>query len=173
MQGAARAQGGPNACGDVRFVLRPAGAPNDLGHVRQPMILSPPGGRPVRLRCLRPLAGHPTTFREHEGLVILVRLPKVSGALCRDCGITSFREMTSLTLIRDWWSAISPFIAPIVIALNLLRRSRVARLAPPTRASDLAAPNTKPLDPVRPVLARPSSWLGIALIAGIATFIAV
>jgi hypothetical protein len=106
-------------------------------------------------------------------LVILVRLPKVSGPLCRDCGITSFREMTSLTLIRGWWSPISPFIAPIVIALNLLRRSRVARLAPPTRASDVVAPNLRPLDPVRPVLARPSSWLGIALVAGIATFVAV
>lgn len=114
-----------------------------------------------------------TTFRGHEGLLILIRLPKVSGPLCRDCGITSFREMTALTLIRGWWSPISPFIAPIVIALNLLRRSRVARLAPPTRASDLVAPNTKPLGPVRPVLARPSSWLGIALIVGIATFVAV
>ncbi len=99
-------------------------------------------------------------------------MPRVDGPLCRDCGVASFRDLTALTLFRGWWSPFSIFIAPVVIALNLVRRRKVANLPPPRLASALVDPNILPLPPVRPVLARRTSWIGIALLVGIAGFFA-
>ena len=111
------------------------------------------------------------TFRGHEGIVIFFHMLKVEGPLCRDCGTTYFRETTALTLFRGWWSPFSFFIAPVVLVLNLLSRRKVADLPQPVR-SEFVAPNLEPMQPVRPVLARPTSWIGPVLLIAVVLFLA-
>ncbi|MEV0716483.1 hypothetical protein [Asanoa sp. NPDC050611] len=111
-----------------------------------------------------------TTFRGHEGLAILMRMHKVSSRLCRDCGISSFRDLTAMTLFRGWWSPFSLFVSPVVLAMNLWRRHIVAELPGPERTSARIAPNMRPLPLGRPVLARPQAWLGLVVLIGLIAF---
>jgi hypothetical protein len=83
--------------------------------------------------------------------------------------MTTFRDLTSAALVSGWWSIISFFTTPFILLLNLWGRSRVAKLDPPHADPAQVAPNMRPLEPVKPVLARPQSWVGIVLIASLLT----
>jgi hypothetical protein len=43
------------------------------------------------------------TFRRVQGLILLVRLWRVHGPFCRDCGLAVFRDQTAKTLVQGWW----------------------------------------------------------------------
>jgi hypothetical protein len=66
--------------------------------------------------------------------------------------------MTANTLLQGWWGAISFFATPVTILINLVLRGRVAGLGAPQRVPGIVgAASPYPLDPGKPVLARPQS----------------
>jgi hypothetical protein len=90
------------------------------------------------------------TFRQHTGMILMMRFGSLKGPFCRDCGIYVYRKMTAHTLLAGWWGWASFFITPITLLLNLARRGTVARLAPPIQR--LA--NQRPADPGKPLYQR-------------------
>ena len=102
-----------------------------------------------------------TKFREHQGYLILMRFLSLPGPFCRDCGLATFRHMTSRTLALGWYSYLSLLIAPITLIINLVRRGKVANL--PAPQPNPYGPSRRPMDPGRPVLARPMSYASPAL----------
>jgi hypothetical protein len=90
------------------------------------------------------------TFRQHTGMILMMRFGSLSGPFCRDCGVYVFRKMTAHTLLAGWWGWASFFITPVILLLNLARRGKVARLAAPIR--QLA--NRQPADPGKPLYQR-------------------
>jgi hypothetical protein len=98
------------------------------------------------------------TFRGHRGLIVLAQFLSMDGPFCRDCGLATFRRMTANTLLLGWWGAISVIATPVTLLINLVRRGKVAGLAPPQRVPGVVgALAPAPLDPGKPVLARPQS----------------
>ncbi|MFJ3519204.1 hypothetical protein [Streptomyces sp. NPDC090131] len=88
------------------------------------------------------------TVRGHQGIVVLMRFLSVRGPFCRDCGLATYRRMSSDTLWQGWWSPLSVFITPVTLLMNLGPRSAYRRLAPPSGGHRPA------LDPGRPVWRR-------------------
>src|SRR5690349_5367533 len=39
------------------------------------------------------------TFRGHQGMIVIMRFLRLEGPFCRDCGLSTFRRMTSRTLV--------------------------------------------------------------------------
>jgi hypothetical protein len=104
------------------------------------------------------------TFRGHRGFIIHTKFYSERGPFCRDCGLATFRNLTSLTLAAGWWSLFSIFIAPVVLVRNLIGYPKIARLAPPQGGSIFIS-NMRPLPPVKPVFKRPMSWIVPAILA--------
>ncbi|GIH03209.1 hypothetical protein Rhe02_12760 [Rhizocola hellebori] len=102
-------------------------------------------------------------------MVIFLEIITRRGPFCRDCGMTTFRDLTAETLVAGWWSVLSFFTTPFVLLLNLWGRYKVTKLAAPQADPVYVAPNMRPLDPVKPVFARPQSWLGVAFIIALVT----
>ena len=102
-----------------------------------------------------------TTFRGHQGMVVIMRFLRTQGPFCRDCGLGVFRHMTSRTLVQGWYGYASLLITPITVLINLVRRAKVARLAPPQ--PNPYGPSRPPMDPGGRLLARPMTWLGLAI----------
>jgi hypothetical protein len=100
-------------------------------------------------------------FRGHQGFVVLMRFLSLDGPFCRDCGLATFRRMTSRTLIQGWYGYASLLITPITVALNLVRRGRVASLTAPH--PNPYAPSRPPMDAGPRLLARPMTWAGLAV----------
>jgi hypothetical protein len=103
------------------------------------------------------------TFRGHQGMIVLMRFLHMKGPYCRDCGLSTFRRMTERTLIQGWWGYGSSIITPITVLINLIRRDKVASLAPPQRHPALAGQLPAPMDPGPPLLARPMALVGLAI----------
>ena len=101
------------------------------------------------------------TFRGHQGLVLIMRFLSVPGPFCRDCGLATFRRMTSRTLAQGWYGYASLLITPVTVLINLVRRRRVASLAPP-RANPYA-PSRTPTNPGPRLLERPLTWAGLGV----------
>ena len=55
-----------------------------------------------------------TTFRGHQGFLVVMRFLSVPGPFCRDCGLATFRTMTSRTLVQGWYGYGSLIITPIM-----------------------------------------------------------
>ncbi len=108
------------------------------------------------------------TFRGHRGFLIHTQYYYKPGPYCRDCGLATFRDLTSFTLAVGWWSIFSIFITPVILVRNLIGRAKIARLAPPHGDSIFIAPNMRPLAPVKPVFARPLSWIAPGVVAVLA-----
>ncbi|MBB5872813.1 hypothetical protein F4553_006247 [Allocatelliglobosispora scoriae] len=116
------------------------------------------------------------TFRGHRGLIILMSFLKTEGPFCRECGIATFRTMTSRTLVQGWWGWASFLITPFILLWNLFARMKVAKLEAPRPVHD--RPHGPQLDAGRPVYLRPTivgllvpilvvGFVGSAIIAGI------
>ncbi len=99
----------------------------------------------------------PATVRGHQGMFVLMRFLRTEGPLCRDCGLATYRRMTSDTLWQGWWGPLSLFITPVTLLMNLGPRAAFHRLAPPTGAI------LSPLDPGRPLWRRPPALVLLAL----------
>lgn len=108
------------------------------------------------------------TFHGHRGLILLMRFLTAPGPYCRDCGLATFRKMTADTLVLGWWGAASFFITPITVLINLIKRGRVAKLGEPRKAFEVVAPLPAPLNPGKPLVARPQFWIAAAIIVGLA-----
>jgi hypothetical protein len=126
------------------------------------MSVSPPTTLTCRLCGSTPAAAG--RFRAHRGMVFLMQFRHWDGPFCRDCGIATFREATSKTLLQGWWGFLSAFITVWTLIRNVLVRGRFARLGAPYRDGSVQAPLAQPLDPGRPVLARPAGALGVAAV---------
>ena len=100
-------------------------------------------------------------FRGHVGMIYLMRFKRFEGPFCRDCGLGTFRHMTSRTLVQGWYGYGSFFITPITVVINLFRRNRVAGLAPPQ--PNPFGPSRQPMNPGQRLLARPMTWLGLCV----------
>jgi hypothetical protein len=103
----------------------------------------------------------PVKFRGHQGFVVIMRFLSMDGPFCRDCGLATFRRMTSRTLAQGWYGYLSFLITPITVLINLARRGRVASL--PAPHPNPYAPSRPPMDPGPPLLARPLTWVGLVI----------
>jgi hypothetical protein len=104
------------------------------------------------------------TFRGHRGLILLMQFLSAQGPFCRDCGIATFRTMTSRTLVQGWWGWLSFVITPFVLLINLVRVRKVSRLAPPMPHPD--GHSVRPMPVGKPLYLRPT-------IAGLAVPLAI
>jgi hypothetical protein len=101
------------------------------------------------------------TFRGHQGMIVMMRFLRMEGPFCRDCGLGTFRHMTSRTLVQGWYGYGSFVATPITVLVNLFKRNKVARLAPPQ--PNPFGPSRRPMDPGPRLLARPMTWLGLCV----------
>ncbi|MFF4425078.1 hypothetical protein ACFY04_30625 [Streptomyces sp. NPDC001549] len=88
------------------------------------------------------------TVRGHQGLIVLMRFLSLRGPFCRDCGLATYRRMSSDTLWQGWWGPLSAFITPVTLLMNLGPRAAFRKLAPPAGGYRPA------LDPGRPMWRR-------------------
>jgi hypothetical protein len=112
-----------------------------------------------------------TTFRQHTGMIILMKMERIEGPFCHNCGLAAFRSTTAHTLIAGWWGWISVVAAPITILVNLINRRKVAKLAP----AQVIPGGMTPADPGKPVYLRPQ-FLGLfvpVVLAGLITLVAI
>ncbi|MFD8581065.1 hypothetical protein ACFV1H_37705 [Streptomyces virginiae] len=141
----------------------PPQAPGPYGPVAGPVFTGPqqPYGayaahpQPGRYGCS--LCGSwpaaPATVRGHQGLIVLARFLSRRGPFCRDCGLATYRGMSSDTLWQGWWSPVSLFVTPVTLLMNLGPRAAFRRLAPP------AGGFRPPLDPGKPLWRRAPALL--------------
>ncbi|MEV0412507.1 hypothetical protein AB0I68_17300 [Streptomyces sp. NPDC050448] len=123
----------------------------------------PQGAYDCRLCGAQPAA--PVTVRGHQGMLVLMRFLRQDGPFCRDCGLATYRRMSSDTLWQGWWGPLSFFITPFTLLLNLGARAGFRRLAPPAGGFRPA------LDPGRPLWRRPAALL--FLVPALLLFLAV
>jgi hypothetical protein len=97
-------------------------------------------------------------FRGQHGYVIYRRTFRYRGPFCRDCGIATFRKATGSTLVGGWYGYISLVSTPVYLITNLVRRRKVADLAPPENPF----PGRSPLPVGRPLYLR---WQILGLLA--------
>ena len=102
-----------------------------------------------------------TTFRGHRGMIVLMQFLSTEGPFCRNCGLGTFRHMTSRTLVQGWYGYGSAIITPITVLINLVRRNKVAKLAPPQ--PNPYGPSRPPMDPGPRLLQRPMTWIGLLI----------
>ncbi len=155
--GYAAAPGYPNA-----YSAPPAGypAPPVPGDGYQvPAQAYPQGATQCRLCGCVPAAN--VTFREHQGMILIMRFVHLKGPFCRDCGLATFRRLTANTLIRGWYGYASSVITPITVLINLIRRGKVASLPAPVPPP--VGPSRHPMDPGAPLMARPVALIGLSI----------
>ncbi|MFD3744951.1 hypothetical protein [Nocardia sp. NPDC058633] len=70
---------------------------------------------------------------------------KVDGPFCRDCGLTTYRDLTADSLWRGWWGKYSLLINPVMMLANLHHRIRIGALSAPENHPWPPMPPGKPL----------------------------
>ncbi|GAA2481443.1 hypothetical protein [Winogradskya humida] len=103
----------------------------------------------------------PVTFRGHQGFIIFMRFLSAEGPFCRDCGLATFRSMTSRTLVQGWYGWASFIITPITVLINLVKRGKVANLGVPQ--PNPFGPSRPPMNPGKRLLLRPMTIIGLAI----------
>jgi hypothetical protein len=83
-------------------------------------------GRPRRLS-----SSGSAVFIGLRGLVIVFWFIRRKGSYCRDCGIATFRRMSSLTLAQGWWFAFGLLAVPVILVWNVIQRAGGAVLRAP------------------------------------------
>jgi hypothetical protein len=111
----------------------------------------PVGGNGVYCRVCGSTPAVHVTFRGHRGMIVIMQFLRRFGPFCRDCGLATYRDMTSKSLVEGWWGPMSLFVNPITMLTNLGPRSRVALLPAP-----VAGAPRRPLDPGKPMTQRPA-----------------
>jgi hypothetical protein len=74
-----------------------------------------------------------------------------------------FRHHANRTLLGGWWGGV--LAIPIFLLVNRIRLRRVLRLAPPQPTPGVAAHSPAPLDPGKPVIARPGGIMAIVVLS--------
>lgn len=112
-----------------------------------------------------------------QGLVIFRRRADFAGPVCRDCGLSVFREYQASTLTAGWWGIIAFFanIAYVVGNWAAIRQHRLRVPKPQGRDSTVVSPLPPGLPLSKPILRRVGPILGsglavatVALLAGLA-----
>jgi len=103
----------------------------------------------------------PAKFRGHQGFVVMMRFLSLEGPFCRDCGLSTFRSMTSRTLVQGWYGYASFIITPITVLMNIARRGKVASL--PAPQPNPYGPSRQPMDPGPRLLQRPMTIVGLGI----------
>ena len=103
----------------------------------------------------------PAKFRGHQGFVVMMRFLSLDGPFCRDCGLSTFRSMTSRTLVQGWYGYASFIITPITVLMNIARRGKVAKL--PAPQPNPYGPSRPPMDPGPRLLQRPMTIVGLGI----------
>ena len=103
----------------------------------------------------------PAKFRGHQGFVVMMRFLSLDGPFCRDCGLSTFRSMTSRTLVQGWYGYASFIITPITVLMNIVRRGKVAKL--PAPQPNPYGPSRPPMDPGPRLLMRPMTIVGLGI----------
>ena len=103
----------------------------------------------------------PVKFRGHQGFVVMMRFLSLDGPFCRDCGLSTFRSMTSRTLVQGWYGYASFIITPITVLMNIARRGKVAKL--PAPQPNPYGPSRQPMDPGPRLLQRPMTIVGLGI----------
>jgi hypothetical protein len=131
--------------------------------VAYPSYPAAPGGQLPMASCrfCGSVPAVSATFRGHQGMIVLMRFLRMEGPFCRDCGLGTFRHMTSRTLVQGWYGYGSFVITPITVLINLVRRNKVAKLPPPQ--PNPFGPSRQPMNPGKRLLARPMTWLGLCI----------
>ncbi|WP_406307157.1 DUF3824 domain-containing protein [Streptomyces sp. NBC_00885] len=93
----------------------------------------------------------PATVRGHQGIVVVMRFLSLRGPFCRDCGLSTVRDMSAKTLWQGWWGPLSVVIALVTLLANLAPWGRFRKLAAPTGGFRPA------LAPGRPLTRRPEA----------------
>jgi hypothetical protein len=97
------------------------------------------------------------SFTRQIGLIFQRRIGTISVRLCRVCAQTVGRDFQSRTLTTGWWGAISAPTNVFYVLKNAKELWRASRLEEPIAPRGFT---TNPIDPGRPVLLRPFSWIG-------------
>lgn len=146
-------------------------APPAPQYAPPPRSYAPPQGSPygaamvdpnaLRCRFCGCVPAARVKFRGHRGMIVMMTFLSLDGPFCRDCGLSTFRRMTASTLIAGWWGYASFLITPVTVVINLVRRGKVADLPAPVPPPN--GPSQHPMDPGKPLLARPQAIIGLAL----------
>jgi hypothetical protein len=104
-------------------------------------------------------------------MIVIMRFLSMEGPFCRDCGLATFRSMTSKTLVQGWYGYASFVITPITVLVNLIRRGKVASLSAPQPAPH--GQSRRPMDPGPSLMSRPMTWIGLCVPIGLALLIIV
>lgn len=105
------------------------------------------------------------TFRQVTGMIFVRRWANLTQTLCRPCGLAVGADAQSRTMMTGWWgilSALHNVFAVIANAANLLKARALGRPSVPT--DDVATPSSMPMPPPEPLLKRPGTWVGGAVI---------
>jgi hypothetical protein len=135
-------------------------------HFPQQQPFPAPQGQPAQLavsacRFCGCVPAAPAKFRGHQGFVVVMRFLSLDGPFCRDCGLSTFRSMTSKTLVQGWYGYASFIITPITVLMNIARRGKVAHLSAPQ--PNPWGPSRRPMDPGPHLLARPMTLIGLGI----------
>ncbi|MEV4757546.1 hypothetical protein AB0J86_20875 [Micromonospora sp. NPDC049559] len=130
---------------------------------QQPYPVAGPGQQAPEVECrlCRSVPAARAKFRGHQGMIIIMRFLSLDGPFCRDCGLATYRRMTSRTLVQGWWGYASFIITPLVVLYNLIPRQKVASLPAPRPAAH--GQSQHPLDPSPALLMRPMTIIGLAI----------
>ncbi|MGW1491285.1 LppU/SCO3897 family protein [Streptomyces sp. NPDC002402] len=115
-----------------------------------PGAYAPQAGVPACHIC-GALPAVPATVRGHQGIVVVMRFLSLRGPFCRDCGLSTVRDMSAKTLWQGWWGPLSVVITPITLLANLAPWGRFRKLAAPAGGFRSA------LAPGRPLTRRPEA----------------
>ncbi|MEU8952569.1 hypothetical protein [Streptomyces sp. NPDC048489] len=114
---------------------------------------------------------HPATrteIRSHTGLVLWGRTRTVNQPLCRQCGISLIRTMTTRTLWQGWWGILSLFFhTPAALLQNRAAHRQFRALpmsAPPPGRRSLAPGKPVPLRPQAYVALIPGAWAAALIV---------
>jgi hypothetical protein len=131
----------------------------DQQYAPQPYPGAHPGFGGPQCRFCGCVPAADVTFRGHRGMIVLMQFLHLKGPFCRDCGLSTFRDMTAKTLIQGWYGYGSFVITPITVLINVARHGKVANLPAPQPPP--SGDHRHPMDPGPPLMSRPSALIGL------------
>ncbi|WP_436775872.1 LppU/SCO3897 family protein [Yinghuangia sp. YIM S09857] len=138
-----------------------------LGPAYHRPLPDPDYGAGARFRCST-CGSYPAAdvnLRGHRGFVVWMEFIKETGPFCRSCGLSEYRDMTSATLLKGWWSPFSLVLAPLTLLVNYDAYARIRALDEPVPGSPRA-----PMAIGKPVHRRPAIAM---LLVPIVTLVAI
>lgn len=94
-------------------------------------------------------------LRGTRGLLLARQEIRMRPDLCRDCGLSMFREVQADTMTRGWWGLTSALLTVPYLVGNLLAIRHHKRLPDPVgRRQDVVTPLHPGMPPAKPVIRR-------------------